>query len=98
MQLRPALAAVAAATLLAGCGSAEEPAAEAAEGSAAGGAFPASVEHTFGSTTIEEQPERVVVLGWNAQDVVYALGLEPVGMPSSPYGGGDDGVLPWDDE
>jgi iron complex transport system substrate-binding protein len=98
MQLRPALAAVAAATLLAGCGSAEEPAAEAADGSPAGGAFPVSVEHIFGSTTIEERPERVVVLGWNAQDVVYALGLEPVGMPSYPYGGGDDGVLPWDDE
>jgi iron complex transport system substrate-binding protein len=98
MHLRPVLAAAAAATLLAGCGSADEPVAEAAEGSAQSGAFPVSVEHTFGSTTIEEEPERVVVLGWNAQDVVYALGLEPVGMPSYPYGGGDDGVLPWDDE
>ena len=98
MQLRPALAALAAATLLAGCGSADEPAAEAAEGSPSSGAFPVSVEHTFGSTTIEQKPERVVVLGWNAQDVVYALGLQPVGMPSYPYGGGDDGVLPWDDE
>src|SRR5688500_8186924 len=99
MQLRPALAALAATTLLAGCGSADEPSAAAAEGSSSdAGAFPVSVEHTFGSTTIETQPERVVVLGWNAQDVVYALGLEPVGMPSYPYGGGDDGVLPWDDE
>jgi iron complex transport system substrate-binding protein len=57
-----------------------------------------SIEHTFGTTTIEQQPERVVVLGWSAQDVVYSLGVSPVGMPSFSYGGGDDGVLPWDDE
>src|SRR5215210_313375 len=97
MHLRPALAALAAATLLAGCGSGNEPAAEAAEGSASG-SFPVTLEHTFGSTTIEEQPERVVVLGWSGQDVLHALGVQPVGMPSYPYGGGDDGVLPWNDE
>ena len=83
---------------LSGCGSAagEE---ETTSGSSAGdGAFPVTIEHTFGETTIEEQPERVVVLGWSAQDTVYALGLEPVGMPEYPFGGGDDGVLPWNDE
>jgi iron complex transport system substrate-binding protein len=83
---------------LSGCGSAagEE---EAASGSSASdGAFPVTIEHTFGETTIEEQPERIVVLGWSAQDTVYALGLEPVGMPEYPFGGGDDGVLPWNDE
>jgi iron complex transport system substrate-binding protein len=99
MRARTVLPALAAATLLAGCGSADEPSASAAEGSASeAGAFPVSVEHTFGSTTIEEQPERVVVLGWSGQDVLYALGVTPVGMPSYPYGGGDDGVLPWNDE
>ncbi len=93
---RTLLPALAAATLVAGCGAGSEPTAGAAENSAGTeGAFPVSVEHTFGSTAIEEQPERVVVLGWNAQDVVYALGVTPVGMPSYPYGGGDDGVLPW---
>ena len=49
---------------LAGCGrpaASEEPAA--AAGSAAEDAFPVTIEHTFGETTIEEQPERVVVLG-----------------------------------
>jgi iron complex transport system substrate-binding protein len=84
---------------LAGCGSsaADEPD-EAANGGESSAAFPVSVEHAFGETTIEEEPERIVVLGWGAQDTVYALGLEPVGMPSYPYGGGDDGVLPWNDE
>jgi iron complex transport system substrate-binding protein len=97
MHRRSVLPAALALTLLAGCGGGAEPAAEAAEGSAAG-AFPVTVQHTFGSTEIEQQPERVVVLGWNAQDVVYALGVTPVGMPAYPYGGGDDGVLPWNDE
>ncbi len=94
----PALVAVPAVVLvLAGCGSsAGSDGAGSSTGS--GGAFPVAVEHAFGETTIETEPERVVVLGWGAQDTVYALGLEPVGMPAYPYGGGDDGVLPWDDE
>jgi iron complex transport system substrate-binding protein len=87
---------------LAGCGAADGETNDAVgggdSGSAAEDAFPVTIEHTFGETTIEEQPDRVVVLGWSAQDTVYALGLEPVGMPSYPFGGGDDGVLPWNDE
>jgi iron complex transport system substrate-binding protein len=98
MRVRATLAALAALTVLAGCGSSTEDGGDDAGTTAAGGAFPVSIEHTFGATTIEEQPERVVVLGWSAQDVVYSLGVIPVGMPSYPYGGGDDGVLPWDDE
>jgi iron complex transport system substrate-binding protein len=82
---------------LTGCGSATDESGT-KTGATAGEAFPVTIEHTFGATTIEEEPERVVVLGWSAQDTVYALGLQPVGMPSYPYGGGDDGVLPWDDE
>jgi len=98
MRVRGTLAALAALTVLVGCGSTD---AEEGDGGAAAsgdGAFPVSIEHTFGTTTIEEQPERVVVLGWSAQDVVYSLGVTPVGMPSFSYGGGDDGVLSWDDE
>lgn len=86
---------------LAGCGSTAGDTNEARgaeSGTGADSAFPVSIEHAFGETTIEERPERVVVLGWGAQDTVYALGLEPVGMPTYPYGGGDDGVLPWNDE
>jgi iron complex transport system substrate-binding protein len=81
---------------LSGCGSAagEE---SGPSGSAPDGVFPVTVEHAFGETTIEEKPQRVVVLGWGAQDTVYALGITPVGMPSYPYGGGEDGVLPWND-
>jgi iron complex transport system substrate-binding protein len=83
---------------LSGCGSAAGEEQPSSSGAVADGAFPVSVEHAFGTTTIEEKPERVVVLGWGAQDTVYALGVTPVGMPSYPYGGGEDGVLPWNDE
>jgi iron complex transport system substrate-binding protein len=97
MRLRAPLPVLAALTLLVGCGA--TPGAENRGGPAAtGGAFPVSIDHTFGSTTLEERPERVVVLGWSAQDIVYALGVAPVGMPAHPYGGGDDGVLPWNEE
>src|SRR5688500_1001929 len=83
---------------LSGCGSAAGEEQTTSGSAAADGAFPVTVEHAFGETTIEEKPERVVVLGWSAQDTVYALGLEPVGMPEYPFGGGGDGVLPWNDE
>jgi iron complex transport system substrate-binding protein len=100
MRALTTIAAVAAVTVLTGCGGSPEPASTAIDerGESRPGAFPVTVEHTFGTTTIEEIPERVVVLGWSAQDIVYALGISPVGMPSYPYGGGDDGVLPWNDE
>ncbi|WP_448624894.1 iron-siderophore ABC transporter substrate-binding protein [Geodermatophilus sp. URMC 64] len=98
MRIRATLAALAALTVLAGCGSSTESEGDDAGTAASGGAFPVSIAHTFGATTVEERPERVVVLGWSAQDIVYSLGVTPVGMPSYPYGGGDDGVLPWDDE
>jgi iron complex transport system substrate-binding protein len=86
--------------VLAGCGNAAEPGTTAAGGSSAAAAqdFPVSIEHAFGSTEIEEEPQRVVTLGWSAQDIVYALGVTPVGMPAFTYGGGDDGVLPWDED
>lgn len=41
--------------------------------------FPVTVEHKFGTTTIESEPQRVVSVGWNDQDVVLALGVVPVG-------------------
>lgn len=54
-----------------------------------------TIDNTFGSTTIDSAPERIVTLGWNAQDVVYALGETPVGMPRYSYGAEENGVMPW---
>jgi iron complex transport system substrate-binding protein len=43
-------------------------------------AFPVTVQHKFGSTTIESAPKRVVTVGYTDQDPVLALGVVPVGV------------------
>lgn len=67
-----------AATTVTACGSDEDDAAAPAASSSAAAAFPVSIAHKFGSTTIDKQPERVVTVGWNDQDPVLALGVVPV--------------------
>jgi iron-siderophore transport system substrate-binding protein len=90
-----AVAAVLVATTLVACGSdADEQASGSASTAAAG--FPVTLKNTFGETTIPKKPERIVTLGWNAQDVVYALGETPVGMPKVTYGATAAGVTAWD--
>lgn len=42
--------------------------------------FPVSVDHYYGSTTIESEPQRVVSVGLHEQDFLYALGVAPVGV------------------
>src|SRR3954470_5681508 len=85
-------------TTLAACGRAGEQKAEGSAGSAGStqSGFPVTLKNTFGETTITQKPERIVTLGWNAQDVVYALGETPVGMPKVTYGPTADGVTAWD--
>ncbi|MFJ3670270.1 iron-siderophore ABC transporter substrate-binding protein [Streptomyces sp. NPDC090106] len=62
--------------------------------SAAAGAFPVTVAHKFGSTTIESEPKRVVTVGLTDQDAVLALGTVPVG--TTEWLGGYKGAIgPW---
>jgi iron complex transport system substrate-binding protein len=90
-----AVATVLVATTLAACGSdADEQSSDSASTASAG--FPVTLKNTFGETTITEKPERIVTLGWNAQDVVYALGETPVGMPKVTYGPTAAGTTAWD--
>ncbi|MBC3192703.1 ABC transporter substrate-binding protein [Pseudonocardia sp. C8] len=42
------------------------------------GAFPVTLHHAFGSTTIAAPPRRVVAIGYNEADFVMALGVQPV--------------------
>lgn len=59
-------------------------------------AFPVTVEHAFGETTIPEKPERVATVAWANHEVPLALGIVPVGMSKATWGDDDgDGVLPW---
>lgn len=88
---------------LAACGDdAEDPApsgADAPAGDAGDDAFPVTVEHAFGETTIESKPERIATVAWANHEVPLALGVVPVGMSEADWGDDDgDGVLPWVEE
>jgi iron complex transport system substrate-binding protein len=61
-------------------------------------AFPVTIPHVYGETVIPAQPKRVVIWGTNSQDAVFQLGVMPAGMPFFSYGGGDNGILPWDED
>jgi iron complex transport system substrate-binding protein len=87
MRLSCALLAV---LVLAACGSDEQPAAQ----QSGGGAFPVTVRHKFGETTIKSAPKRVVTVGYTDQDPVLALGVVPVGVGDF-LGGYDWRERPW---
>jgi iron complex transport system substrate-binding protein len=63
---------------------------------ATGDVFPVTIQHVYGSTTIEKKPERVATVAWGNGEVPLALGVVPVGMAKVTWGDDDDnGVLPW---
>ena len=76
--LAVATAGLLAAATVTACASDEDKAAAPAASGSAAAAFPVTIAHKFGSTTIEKQPERVLTVGWNDQDPVLALGVVPV--------------------
>jgi iron complex transport system substrate-binding protein len=65
--------------------------------SADAGAFPVTIEHAFGETTIEKEPKRVATLGWSDQDNAVALGVVPVGATKLTWGGNATGSSDWFD-
>ena len=65
------------------------------EGSTEG--YPVAVDHVYGTTTIESEPQRIVTLGWQSQDVLAALGTVPVGTTDFTWGSVDK-YLPWFEE
>jgi iron complex transport system substrate-binding protein len=101
-RLLGAATAVALATALAACSSATTPGEPSSTGPepeatvATDGAFPVTVEHFFGTTTIPEKPERVATVAWANHEVPLALGVVPVGMAAANFADEDgDGLLPW---
>lgn len=58
--------------------------------------FPKTIEHAFGTTTIEQKPERVATVAWANHEVPLALGVVPVGFAAAGFGDDNgDGLLPW---
>lgn len=60
-------------------------------------AFPVTIEHALGTTTIEQEPTRVATLGWTDADHAVALGVVPVGATAITWGGNDDQSTDWFD-
>lgn len=57
-------------------------------------AFPITIEHAFGSTTIESAPERIVSIGYADQDPLIALGA-PMIAGRYWFGDTESVVFPW---
>lgn len=80
---------------LAGCGSTSDD----GSGSGDGDWESVTIEHALGTTTIDEEPERVATVDFANQEVPLALGIVPVGMSKMTWGDDDgDGVQPWTEE
>jgi iron-siderophore transport system substrate-binding protein len=93
--IRIALTLVLAAVLLTACGDDEPDTASSAAATAAEpAAFPVTIEHKFGSTTIEQAPKRIVVAGLREQDSLLALGVVPVAT-TEWYGKHPGAIFPW---
>lgn len=82
MKTRVLLSAVSALALvvLAACGTAAPAAAPAAPAATGGDAFPVTVTHKLGTTTVKAAPQRVVAVGLRDQDFALALGVKPIGV------------------
>jgi iron complex transport system substrate-binding protein len=69
---------------LTACGGGSESAAPAGQNSSGSAidanAFPTTIEHKYGSTTINQEPKRIVTVGLTEQDALLALGVVPVGV------------------
>jgi iron complex transport system substrate-binding protein len=77
--------------LLAACGSSSKGAVAPTSGD---GAFPLTVPHKFGSTTINAAPKRIVLVGLTEQDPLLALGIVPVAT-TDWLGKYDAAINPW---
>jgi iron complex transport system substrate-binding protein len=61
-------------------------------------AFPVTIEHALGSTTIEKEPTRVVAVGYAEADYPLSLGVVPVGADKIEYAGNENSSSDWFDE
>ncbi|MER5398066.1 ABC transporter substrate-binding protein [Streptomyces sp. NPDC002599] len=68
--------------------------ADSAKPAASGKAWPVTIAHKYGGTTVKSEPKRIVTVGLTDQDAVLALGKVPVG--TTEWLGGYKGAIgPW---
>jgi len=80
--------------VLAACTSPSPTQSPAATPANATAAYPVTIEHKYGSTTIDKFPERIVLVGLVEQDAMLALGVVPVAT-SEWYGGRPGAIFEW---
>nr|WP_218680624.1 iron-siderophore ABC transporter substrate-binding protein [Rhodococcus qingshengii] len=81
-------------TALVSCSSNDD--AASSPSSSGGGAFPVTIDHAFGSTKIDSEPQRIVTVGYNDEQALLALGIKPVGMVNQYPGEPDvNRTWPW---
>ena len=64
------------------------------DAAAAAEAFPVTIEHKYGETTVDAEPQRVVSVGFGEHDGLLALGVIPVAVRDW-YGDQPDATWPW---
>ena len=97
MPMKTSLTVLISVVALAACGSDDSSSPTAGSPSEAGSepdAFPVTIEHKYGSTTIESEPKRVVVGGLREQDALLALGVVPVAT-TEWFGKHPGAIFPW---
>lgn len=65
-----------------------------AQASESGPAYPVTIAHKYGATTLTERPQRVVTVGLTDHDALLALGVVPVGT-TEWFGGHPGSIHPW---
>lgn len=89
---------------LSGCNASADPGPAAGPPTAAGGgveegAFPVTITHRFGETTVDAEPKRVVCVGLKEQDDLLAVGVVPVGASTwLEFPDGSKILGPWTEE
>lgn len=78
---------------VAGCSTTDD-----ANTDSAGATETVSVEHVFGTTTVEDIPERIVATSSQWVDALLELGVQPVGYISAATMGDGRGLYPWQGE
>jgi iron complex transport system substrate-binding protein len=62
--------------------------------SAANAEFPVTIDHAFGETTIEAEPQRVISIGYGEHDGLLAIGVVPIAVRDW-YGDQPFATWPW---
>jgi iron complex transport system substrate-binding protein len=82
--------------VLAACGTSDDttPSASGSSAAATTAAFPVTIDHKFGRTTVKSEPKRIVVVGLVEQDALLSVGVVPVGT-TEWFGEQPGAIWPW---